>query len=192
MLGNPADLARYLERLESPERAAWQRPDDVVAALRLRPGDRVCDVGAGPGYFTLRLARAVGPTGQVFAVEAEPRMVEVLRARLAEHGIENVHTTLATDGAALPPEPVDRILIVNAYHHFAGGEAYLRALAGALRPGGTLVNIDFQAGELPIGPPPELRISRERFLEAAGAAGLRLVGEESFLPYQYFMAFAPG
>jgi SAM-dependent methyltransferase len=190
-LGNPVDLARYLERLLGPERAEWQRPDDVVAALRLQPGARVCDVGAGAGYFTLRLARAVGPTGEVFAIEAEPRMVDVLRTRLEEHRIENVHATLATDGAGLPPEPVDRVLIVNAYHHFSAGVAYLRALAGVLRPGGTIVNIDFQDGELPIGPPAELRISRERFLEAAGAAGLRLVGEESFLPYQYFVSLAP-
>ena len=141
-LGNPVDLARYLERLEGPERAEWQRPDDVVAALRLQPGARVCDVGAGAGYFTLRLARAVGPTGKVFAIEAEPRMVDVLRTRLEEHRIENVHTTLATDGAGLPPEPVDRVLIVNAYHHFSAGPAYLRALAGVLRPGGTIVNVE--------------------------------------------------
>jgi hypothetical protein len=66
--------------------------------------------------------------------------------------------------------------------------AYLRALSGLLRPGGNLVNVDFHGGDLPIGPPPELRISRERFLEGAQAAGLRLVGEESFLPYQYFLA----
>jgi SAM-dependent methyltransferase len=190
VLGNPADLAHYLERLESPERAEWQRPDQVVAALKLRPGDRVCDVGAGPGYFTLRLARAVGPSGKVFAIDAEPRMLAVLLDRLAQEKIENVVGTLATDGVGLPPEPVDRVLMVNAFHHFAAGVAYLRALSGLLRPGGTIVNVDFHGGDLPIGPPPELRISRERFLEGAEAAGLRLVGEESFLPYQYFLSLA--
>lgn len=190
-LGNPADLARYLERLESPERAEWQRPDQVVAALKLQPGHRVCDVGAGSGYFTLRLARAVGPGGKVFAIEAEPRMLDVLLARLAHEKIDNVVAMLATDGIGLPPEPVDRVLIVNAFHHFTAGVAYLRALSGLLRPGGTIVNVDFHGGELPIGPPPELRVSRERFLEIAEAAGLRLVGEESFLPYQYFTSLAP-
>lgn len=189
VLGNPADLARYLERLDGPERAEWQRPDEVVAALKLRPGGRVCDVGAGPGYFTLRLARAVGPTGKVFAIDAEPRMLDVLHTRLEQEKLDNVLTMLATDGVGMPPEPVDRVLMVNAFHHFSAGVAYLRALSGLLRPGGTIVNVDFHGGDLPIGPPPELRISRERFLESAEAAGLRLVGEESFLPYQYFLSF---
>lgn len=190
-LGNPEDLAHYLERLEGPERADWQRPDAVVAALELRPGDRVCDVGAGPGYFTLRLARAVGPSGKVFVIEAEPRMRDLLVQRLADAHLTNVEPVLALDGRGLPPEPVDRVLIVNAYHHFADGEAYLRALAGQLRPGGTIVNIDFHGGELPIGPPAEMRIPRERFLAAAETAGLKLVDEETFLPYQYFVSLAP-
>ena len=190
-LGNPADFERYLERLESPERAEWQRPDAVVDALGLERGARVCDVGAGSGYFTLRLARAVGPTGKVFAIEAEPRMRDVLVRRLEEAHLANVEPVLAVDGVGLPQEPVDRVLIVNAYHHFPDGIAYLRALAGQLRPGGTIVNIDFHAGELPIGPPPELRIPRERFLADAEVAGLRLVGEQTFLPYQYFVSLAP-
>jgi len=190
-LGNPPDHEHYLERLESPERAEWQRPDAVVDALELKPGERICDLGAGPGYFSLRLARAVGTTGKVFAIEADPRMRDVLVQRLEEAHLANVEPVLAVDGMGLPPEPVDRILIVNAYHHFTDGIAYLRALSGHLRPGGTIVNIDFHGGELPIGPPPELRIPRERFLADAEAAGLRLVDEETFLPYQYFVSLAP-
>jgi cyclopropane fatty-acyl-phospholipid synthase-like methyltransferase len=188
IFGNPADLAHYLERLESPERTAWQKPDEVVTALRLAPGSLVCDVGAGPGYFTLRLARAVGATGKVYAIEAEPRMLDVLLDRLERAGIGNVQASLAADGAGLPPEPVDRILMVNAYHHFSAGVAYLRALKGCLRPGGAIVNVDFHGGELPIGPPPDHKVSRERFLEAAAAAGLEVVEERDFLPYQYFLA----
>lgn len=190
-LGNPQDFEHYLERLESPERAEWQRPDAVVDALKLQPGQRVCDLGAGPGYFTLRLARAVGPTGKVFAIEAEPRMRDVLVRRLEAAHLTNVEPVLTVDGVGLPPEPVDRVLIVNAYHHFPDGIAYLRLLAEQLRPGGTIVNIDFHDGDLPIGPPPELRIPRERFLADAEAAGLALVGEETFLPYQYFVSLAP-
>lgn len=189
-LGNPEDLERYLERLESPERAEWQRPDEVVAALGLAPGGVACDVGAGPGYFTLRLARAVGAAGKVYAIEAEPRMLDVLLSRLERAGLGNVVASLARDGVGLPPEPVDRVLIVNAYHHFDAGVAYLRALGDRLRPGGTLVNVDFHGGELPIGPPPELRVPRERFLAEAESAGLRLVEEKTFLPYQYFLSLA--
>lgn len=190
-LGNPEDLAAYLARLEGPERAAWQKPDEVVARLGLRAGDVVCDVGVGPGYFTLRLARAVGPAGRVHAIDAEPRMLEILEGRAREAGLANVRPLLATDGAALPPEPVDVVLAVNAFHHFPDRAAYLRALAGKLRPGGRIVNVDFQAGDLPVGPPPDHKLSREDFLASAKAAGLRVAREETFLPYQYFVVLVP-
>jgi ubiquinone/menaquinone biosynthesis C-methylase UbiE len=190
-LGNPEDLAAYLEKLEGADRVDWQRPDAVVEALRVRRGDVVCDVGAGPGYFALRLAKAVGPEGRVYAIDAEPRMLELLRQRMAEAGLDNVHPLLADDGAVLPPEPCSRILIVNAFHHFPRGADYLRALGQKLLPGGTLVNIDFHGGELPVGPPADHKVPREDFVRAATEAGLRVVAEETFLPYQYFIALAP-
>lgn len=189
--GNPEDLAGYLARLEDPARVVWQKPDEVVAALGLRAGGVACDVGAGPGYFALRMARAVGPSGRVHAIDAEPRMLELLRARAAEAGLANVHPLLAEDGAALPPEPADVVLVVNTFHHFADGAGYLRRLADRLRPGGRIVNIDFHAGELPFGPPPEQKVSREAFLAAAAGAGLAVADERTFLPYQYFVALAP-
>lgn len=190
--GNPEDLAAYLEKLEGPDRAAWQRPDEVVAALGLREGAVACDTGAGPGYFTLRVARAVGPAGRVHAVDVEPRMIALLRERASAAGLENVHPLLAAEGEPpLPPEPCDVILLVNTFHHFHDGPATLRALASRLAPGGRLVNVDFHDGELPVGPPPDHRISREAFLASARAAGLEVVEEQRFLPYQYFLALRP-
>lgn len=190
--GNPEDLAAYLAKLEGPDRAAWQRPDEVVAALGLREGAVACDTGAGPGYFTLRLARAVGPTGRVHGIDVEPRMIALLRERARAAGLDNVHPILAGEGEPpLPPEPCDAILVVNTFHHFHDGPATLRALASRLAPGGRLVNVDFHDGELPVGPPPEHRISREAFLAAAGAAGLEVVDEQRFLPFQYFFALRP-
>ncbi|MBI5069751.1 MAG: methyltransferase domain-containing protein [Deltaproteobacteria bacterium] len=186
--GNPADLARYLARLDDPERAGWQRPDEVVAALGLRPGDTVGEVGAGSGYFTLRLARAVGPEGRVLAAEVSTEIMAVLRSRLAEAQAGNVEPLLAQPEA--PPFPArscQRILIVNTFHHFPDGAAYLRALSACLAPGGRIANVDFHERELPVGPPPELKISREEFLEVARQAGLVLVEERAFLPHQYFV-----
>ncbi|MFN7134369.1 MAG: SAM-dependent methyltransferase, partial [Myxococcales bacterium] len=74
--GNPADVDAYVAHLEAPDRAEWQKPDEVVKALGVRPGQTVCDVGAGPGYFALRLARAVGERGWVLAVDVEPKLLE--------------------------------------------------------------------------------------------------------------------
>ena len=189
--GNPEDHAGYIARLLDPEREAWQRPDEVVAALGLRPGDVACDVGAGPGVFALRLARVVGPAGRVHALDVDLRMLAVLEQRAAEAGLANLSTHHSGDGRGLPPEPVDLVLVVSTFHHFPEPVAYLRALAGRLSPGGRLVNVDFQAGELPVGPPPEHRVSRESFLAVADEAGLAVAEERDFLPYQYFIALRP-
>lgn len=190
--GNPEDLEAYLAKLEDPERAAWQKPDEVVAALGLADGAVACDLGAGPGVFALRLARAVGPRGRVHAIDVEPRMIELLRRRAADAGISNVHPLLAEGSeVALPPEPCDALLLVNTFHHFADGAAALRRLATSLRPGGRLAAVDFHAGELPVGPPPDHKVSRAGFLAAAAEAGLEVVEERTFLPYQYFFVLRP-
>jgi ubiquinone/menaquinone biosynthesis C-methylase UbiE len=190
--GNPEDFAHYLARLDDPERDAWQKADEVVRALDLREGAVACDLGAGPGAFALRLARAVGPRGRVHAIDVEPRMLEILGSRAREAGLANVNAILAPGGdVAVPPEPCDAILVVNAFHHFPDGAAALRRLGGALAPGGVLANVDFHGGELPVGPPADHKVSREAFLEAAAAAGLEVAREETFLPYQYFFVLRP-
>lgn len=187
--GNPADLEDYLRRLEGSERAEWQRPDESVAALGLRPGDTACEIGAGPGYFALRLARAAG---HVFAVEVHPRMLEVLRERITAAGISNLTPVLGLpEDPLLPPASCDLALIVNTFHHFPDGVAYLRRVMRALKPGGRVANIDFQERELPVGPPPEHKLSRDAFLRIASEAGLSLDREHTFLPWQYFLVLKP-
>ena len=112
--GNPADLAGYIARLESPERSVWQMPDQVVAALALRPGHAVADVGAGPGYFAFRLARKVGRQGRVFAVDVEPALLAVLRERVAAHQGARITPVLGLPSDPLLPEAsCDRVLSVN-------------------------------------------------------------------------------
>jgi SAM-dependent methyltransferase len=190
--GNPEDIEAYIARMEDPARDAWQKPDQVSAALRLTPGQTVCDIGAGPGYFALRFSRAVGEAGRVFAVDVEPRMLAALRKRIETSGTRNITPVLALAGdPLLPAGACDLILIADTYHHFPDGPAYLRNLARALKPGGRLANIDFHERELPVGPPPAHKISRARFLEEATAAGLQLVEEHAFLPHQYFLVFQP-
>jgi ubiquinone/menaquinone biosynthesis C-methylase UbiE len=186
--GNPEDLDGYLARKEGPERAAWQKPDEVVAALGLKKGGTACDIGAGPGYFALRMARVVGEAGQVFAVDVEPRMLEALRERIAAAGARNVTPVLGLpDDPLLPRRTCDVILIVNTFHHFPDGEAYLKGLIGRLKPGGRIVNIDFHKRELPVGPPVEHKVAQEDFVALAAKAGLKVIGEPAFLPHQYFV-----
>ena len=191
--GNPDDFERYLAKLEDPARAEWQKPDEVLDALGLRPGDTVCDIGAGPGWLSLRAARRVGPEGRVYAVDVEPRLLAVLHERMRTAGVSNVTPVFALpDDPLVPPGSCDLVLVVNAYHHFPDGPAYLGKLARLLAPGGRIANIDFQGWETPVGPSVDHRIPRERFLEEAQQAGLSLAGEHTMLPYQYFVVLAPG
>ncbi len=190
--GNPADLDGYIANLEDPGRDAWQKPDSVVKALGLALGQTACDIGAGPGYFSLRLAKAVGSSGRVWAVDVEPTILAALRDRVEKAGITNLTPVLALSGdPLLPPASCDVALIVNTYHHFHDGPDYLRRLARALKPGGRIVNIDYQKRETPVGPPQAQRISREAFLEGAARAGLAKVEEPEILPYQYVVVLKP-
>jgi predicted methyltransferase len=191
--GNPADLGSYAARLTDPARDAWQKPDQVVAALGLGPGAVACDVGSGPGYFTLRLARAVGPQGRVYAVDVEPALLAALRDRLEAERIANVTPVLSVPSdPLLPAATCDLVLVVNTYHHFPDGPGYLRRLAEALRPGGRVVNVDFEKRPTPVGPPVGHRVSRDAFVVDAAAAGLAVVAEPRLLEHQYVVVLRPG
>jgi SAM-dependent methyltransferase len=116
----------------------------------------------------------------------------VLGERIAAAQLGNVTPILSLPGdPLLPPASCDLLLIVNTFHHFPDGGGYLRKLSRALKPGGRIVNIDFVERELPVGPPPAHKLSREAFLCIAFEAGLALDSEHTFLPYQYFLALRP-
>ena len=188
---NPKDLDGYIAAQEAPDRAAWQKPEQVLDALALRPGQIVCDIGAGPGYFALRAAKRVGDKCRVFAVDVEPKILDALRARIEKAGVRNVPPVLAAAAdPLLPAQSCDLVLIVDAYHHFPDRPGYLARLAALLRPGGHLANVDWHKQKSDFGPPLEHRIAREDFLADAAKAGLRLVAEPKLLPHQYFLILA--
>ena len=185
------DPAAYVASLDDPARDAWQKPDDVLKALALKPGEVVADIGAGSGYFTVRFARAVGDAGRVYAVDVSPDMVRHLNRRLRDAGIRNVSTVLADpDDPLLPDASVDRFVIVNTWHHVENQPKYLALLKKMLRPGGQVVHIDFQKRDLPVGPPVGMKIAREDLVKQMETAGFRLSAEHGFLPYQYFLVFS--
>jgi cyclopropane fatty-acyl-phospholipid synthase-like methyltransferase len=185
---NPHDLNAYIAAQVEPARDAWQKPDKVLQALHVRAGQIVCDIGAGPGYFSLRLARLVGPAGRVYAVDVDPQILNALRDRIEKGGFKNVTPVLGTGGDPLLPErSCDLILIVDTYHHFSDRPAYLRQLVRLLKAEGRVANVDFHKRATPIGPPLEHRVAREEFLHDAAAAGLAVVEEPTFLENQYFV-----
>ena len=186
--GNPSDVARMVRRQLQRGRRNWQKPERVLRALGLRRGQVVADVGAGPGFWTIPLARRVGPRGHVFALDPEPGALDVLRRRLAKARVRNATPVLNDDNAPLLPEDsCDVVMIVNVYHHFTDPARFLRRVVRCLRRGGRLVNIDWADRDTPKGPPAHRRIAPAVFLRHARRAGLELIAEHRFLPYQYFM-----
>src|SRR4029453_6033168 len=184
------DPVAYIASLEDPKRDAYQKPDEVMKALALRPGEVVADIGAGSGYFALRVARAVGDTGRVYAVDVSPDMVRHVNRRVRDAGIRNVVSVLAEpDAPLLPDASVDRFVIRRTWHHIEDQAKYLGLMKKMLKPGGQVVHIDFQKRELPIGPPLALKIAGEDLLKRLEGAGFRLPAEHRFLPYQYFLVF---
>ncbi|MEW6300618.1 MAG: methyltransferase domain-containing protein [Thermodesulfobacteriota bacterium] len=170
-------------------RDRWQQPEAVIQALSLKPGDRVADLGAGGGYFTFRLADAVGPTGKVYAVDVDKGNLDYIARRAKERGYANVETVLAQYHDPLLPEGgVDLIFTCNTYHHLEGRIEYFAAAARYLRPGGRVAVIDLNGkswfhrlfGHWTPG-----ETSRTE-MEAAGYA---LTGEFDFLTRQTFQVF---
>ena len=171
---------------DDPARDAWQHPDDVVAALGLSPTMTVADIGAGTGYFTVRLARAV-PDGQVIATDIEPDMVRYLGDRARRERLGNVRAVLATgDDPHLAPTSVDRVLVVDVWHHVANRGVYANGLAAALRPGGQIAIVDFTQ-EATHGPPREHRLRPEVIIADLQGAGLDASLAPTSLPDQFIV-----
>ena len=181
----PKELAGALQRQLNPRRARWQRPAALVRALGLRRGQAIAEIGCGPGYFTPRLARAVGPSGHVYAVDPEPAVLDVMRRRL--RGVRNVTPVLGRDDDPLLPRGrCEAAVLINVYHHMHGGARFLRRLVAELPRRARVVNVDWNE-TTEFGPPPKRRVPRARFLRDARRAGLRLVAERAILPHQYFL-----
>jgi predicted methyltransferase len=176
--------------LEAPDRDIWQHPDQVMDELAIAEASAVADVGAGAGWFTIRLARRVGPNGTVYAEDVQSEMLEAISRRVTAEGLLNVKTVLGQESdARLPAKALDAVLMVDAYHEIEDRVTFLRNLAKALKPQGRLGVIDFNLEGGGPGPPTEERVSPEVVVKDAALAGLRVLSQETFLPYQYFLIF---
>ncbi len=182
----PVDLGL----LEAPDRDAWQKPDDVMRALGIADGSVVGDLGAAGGWFTIRLARFVGPGGLVYAEDVQREMIEAIERRVKREGLLNVRTVLGdARDPRLPPGQLDAILIVETYHEMEDPVTLLRNATRSLKPQGRIGIIDYRKDGLGPGPALEDRVDPETIIRDANTAGLRLLKREEFLPFQFYLIF---
>ena len=178
--------------LEPPDREAWQKPDQVMDALHVADSTVVADLGAGGGWFTVRLARRVGPNGRVYATDVQRLMIEAIQRRVQREGYGNVIPILGdSDDPRLPRDGrTDAVLIVDAFPEMENPVLLLRNVVPTLKPQGRIGIIDHRPGEGGPGPRAEDRVPPNVVVADAAAAGLKLVEQHTFLPYQYFLIFA--
>ena len=162
----PRSADEYAKILEDPSRDAWQKPHEVIEALKLKPTEVIADIGSGSGYFTRRFARHAA---KVYAVD--------------------IDAALLAGDPKLPAASVDTIFICDVLHHIDHRDAYYKKLSAALKPGGRIVIVDFYKRDLPVGPPVSMKLSDDQVRSELIAAGFRESVRHTFLPHQYFLEF---
>lgn len=172
------------------ERVREENSPKLLQALGVKPGQVICDLGCGNGYYALDLARLVGPQGRVLGVDIQPEMLHLLEHRAAEADLENIEPIQGTlIDPKLPAAGVDLVLLVDVYHEFSHPEQMLQGIRRALKPEGRMVLVEFRAEDLTVPIKPLHKMSRKQILKEIPPNGFRLVEEYEELPWQHVMFF---
>jgi ubiquinone/menaquinone biosynthesis C-methylase UbiE len=180
-----------LGQLEGPDRDLYQRPDQIMDALQIGEGSVVADLGAGGGWFTVRLADRVGPNGRVYAEDIQEQMINAIQRRVELLGLKNVIPKLGSPvDPQIPAGTLDAVLIVDAYHEVEQPVALLKNVAKTLKPTGVIGIVNYKKDGGGPGPAMDERVDAEKVIADAKAAGLALRRRDNnLLPYQYLLTF---
>jgi SAM-dependent methyltransferase len=189
-------IAKTMHYLGAPwlVRESREREEDCQTLLReldVKPGQKVCDMGCGNGFYTLQLAKLVGPEGKVYAVDIQPEMLRLLRDRAQKEGLDNIVPVLGTViEPRLPQETMDLVLLVDVYHEFSYPEQMLAAIRKSLKANGRVALAEFRAEDPGVPIKPLHKMSKEQIMKEFPSNGFKLVGEFDELPWQHLMFFA--
>lgn len=176
--------------LERPERIREEQPDLVLAALELKPGMTVADIGAGSGYYSWRMAERVGASGTVYAVDIQTEMIKLLEGEMSRRGASNVKVMLGTTtDPRLPAGTLDLVLMVDVYHEFEFPYEMLTSIVRALKPGGRLVFVEYRGGDPKVPIKPLHTMTEAQVRKEAGVLSLEWVKTVRDLPWQQVVVF---
>ncbi|MEO7728696.1 MAG: class I SAM-dependent methyltransferase [Burkholderiales bacterium] len=179
--------AQWLERTE---RVDEEKPARVLAALELKPGMTVADIGAGTGYYAWRMAQRVGNAGTIYAVDIQPEMIELLEKQMARRGVTNVKPVLGTlSDPRLPANALDLVIMVDVYHEFEFPYEMLAAITRALKPGGRLVFVEFRGNDRNVPIKPLHTMTEAQVRREAALHPLEFVQTVGGLPWQHIIIF---
>ncbi len=174
--------------LERPEREDEEQTSRAVAALQLRPGMVAADIGAGSGYYTVRMARAVGAEGRVYATDIQQGMLDIITRRLTRDRLPQIIPVLSgEDDPKLPPAVLDLALMVDVYHELAEPQAFIRRLKASLKPDGRLVLVEFRKEDPSVPIRPEHKMSVAQVRQELGADGFDVAEVIDVLPWQHII-----
>ena len=176
--------------LDRQERELEEDPDQAMRLIRVQRGSTVADLGAGSGYFTVRLARAVGAAGRVYAVDIQPGMLDLLQRAVTKERLTNVIPVLgAADDPRLPAESLDLVLMVDVYHELASPQVTLAHIMRALKPGGRLVLLEYRAEDPDVPIRPEHKMTKAQVKLEIEHEGFKQQRVYDDLPRQHLIIF---
>lgn len=201
----PEPLTKYMGRrialpmsyhgipwLNRPERIQEENPEEMLEQLNVKPGMTVCDMGCGDGYYTIELAKRVGPTGKVIAVDIQPEMLQELSRRCERGNLKNVEMVLGLPhDPKLPAAQIDLILMVDVYHEFSNPVEMLGAMRKSLKSDGRIALVEFRGEDPQVPIKPEHKMTKKQILKEYEANAMRLVGQYDRLPWQHLMFLGP-
>jgi len=173
--------------LEGADREQWNKPEQIMDALKIADGSKVAEIGAGGGWFAVRLAHRVNQNGIVYAEDVQPEMIEVIRRRVQRENLTNVKTVLGTNTDSRLPHNLDAILINWAFHELEYPVAVLKDAADSLKPQGRIGIVEFSPGAGGPGPEPDQRVDPETVIKGATAAGLKVISRETVPPFMFMV-----